>query len=337
MAWENVFFDGGVDVKKKWDGYSATGTIDNPTLNARHGRCIHTSGVYTIYYYKNFTASRKFVVGFAAMMYNTVGNKIYLDFCFDSDVQIRIELSAGQHTKAFRGTSSELASSTTYINYDNLIYKYFECEIFIDSTAGYIKAKMDGIVIIDITGINTQELTGNTINRTKITSDVVYNSNHSYIDDLYVRTGETTDSDGFLGDIRIDAIVPTADTSKEFTPSTGTDNYACIDEIPASETDYVTSGEYGTKDIYRFTNTLSLPGRIIAVQQNTLAKKSTTGISQGLKHVVRVNGTDYKKDAFTPDSTSQYFYDIWETNPDNDNEWDIEDINALDAGLIAES
>ena len=339
MAWENVFFDGGdcATVQQKWDGYS--GNITNvasvgtsTVIYARHGLLIRTVGVG--WFYKNFNVKRKWVVGFAAAHYDSGSDKVHIDFMYDNSVQMRFTI--GYYScNLYRGVSTELLGTAADGFPANTEWNYFECEIYIDSTNGYGIVKKNGISLIDVSSKNTQELTENEVNRIRVYPDTL--NKNIYLDDLYIRSGTESDTNGFLGDIRIDCIVPTADTLKEFTPSTGTVNAECLDEIPPSETDYVTSGSYGSKDIYRFTNTLDLPGQILAIQQSSLCKKSTTGISQGLKHIIRVNGTDHEKDAFIPDGTSKFYTNIWDTNPDNDNLWDIDDINSLDAGLLAES
>jgi len=54
-----------------------------------------------------------------------------------------------------------------------------------------------------------------------------------YIDDIVIGTG------GQLGDRRVEYLTTTADTGvNDWSPSTGLDNYAMIDEAPASDTDY---------------------------------------------------------------------------------------------------
>jgi len=324
MAWENVLFDG-FDAKTlgKWDA----------TVSAVIGQGGRRSGFGVTYSFntcnitKNIQNKKCLILGVA---YTLPGVSYRIDFYDGANIQFFCEITSTLiNIKNNAGT----VLGTTNISIPSYSFRYIEIGANIDNSGTCI-VKMDGITLLTIDA-DIQYTVNSYCSAIKITITVSYYN--GYIDDVYIRQADTWDTNGFLGDIRIDAIVPTADTLKEFTPSTGTVNAECLDEIPPSETDYVTSGGYGSKDIYRFANTLDLPGQILAIQQSSLCKKPTSGVSQGLKHIIRMNVTDYEKDAFIPDSTSKFYTNIWDTNPDNDNLWDIDDINSLDAGLLAES
>jgi len=69
----------------------------------------------------------------------------------------------------------------------------------------------------------------------------------SYVDEAVWGTG------GWPGDCGVDFLPVNSDISAEMTPSTGSDNYACVDERPPSDDDYVSTTSDAT-DVYGVEN-----------------------------------------------------------------------------------
>ena len=92
------------------------------------------------------------------------------------------------------------------------------------------------------------------------------------IDDVYVTNTSTR-----LGESRVAVLYPSADTAHaDWTPSTGTDHYALVDETTVnSDTDYVASGTVGDLDLYEVGDLPFTPESIHAVQVTTCARKET--------------------------------------------------------------
>ncbi len=115
----------------------------------------------------------------------------------------------------------------------------------IDSSAGFVKVKIDGHLSIDFSG------------------DTQPSGATSYADFCYVQGGQyalggdsTSNIDNwvlgyneFLGDCHVDELVPDGDsTTTEWTPITGSDNYAMVDETTPDEDDYNYVNTTGKKD-----------------------------------------------------------------------------------------
>ena len=114
-------------------------------------------------------------------------------------------------------------------------------------------------------------------------------------DDLYICDSSGSRNYDFLGDVRIDALLPSGNgNSSAFTGSDGnsTDNYALVDEsAPNSDTDYVESSNVSDVDTYAFPDLSHSPVSIAAVQICATAKKSDAG-ARSLACVTRSNSTD---------------------------------------------
>lgn len=75
------------------------------------------------------------------------------------------------------------------------------------------------------------------------------------IDDIYVLDGTSPGPTTRLGDVRVGASIPHADTtSADLAKSTGTDGYALIDEIgPDGDTSYLSSDTVGHRSLFKYT------------------------------------------------------------------------------------
>jgi hypothetical protein len=100
--------------------------------------------------------------------------------------------------------------------------------------SGAVRVYVDGAKVLDLAGVDTQQQA----NAQAAIIQLGYsNSSATYLfDDLYVIDKATR-----LGERKITVLTPTADVAKAFTPSTGTDNFACLDEAVPDTTDYVTA------------------------------------------------------------------------------------------------
>ncbi len=218
------------------------------------------------------------------------------------------------------GTTS-LALNTWYL---------FEGKIFINDS-GTAQIKLNGISSpyeIDFSG-DTQYQTGDTI--TKIEIGGFGGAVHKgYLDDFVLEDAN------WIGDTRIYKKQATgAGNSAGWTPSTG-NNWACVDEIPASDSDYLTTNSNDIVDSYA---TGSLPGAVtsvkcLQVQARCVREGSSTPTT--IKPGVRSGGTDYPKSAgiAVPASIKSLAY-ILETDPATGVAWTPTGVN--NAELLVKS
>jgi hypothetical protein len=90
-----------------------------------------------------------------------------------------------------------------------------------------------------------------------------------WFDDLYVCDGAGSVNNDFLGPIKVHTLYPSADVvgSKDWTPSTGVDHYALLDENPCTDdTDYVETDGSGNLDLFEYQDSPSNIGTIKAIQ-----------------------------------------------------------------------
>jgi len=116
------------------------------------------------------------------------------------------------------------------------------CHIVI-ADAGTIDTKIDGITDIEYSG-DTKPGAVTDIDEIGFYAPVF---DTLYVDDWVFGSG------GWPGDRRVEFKAVTSDITQAWTPSTGSDNYACVDERPPDDNDYVScttdqTDEYGVAD-----------------------------------------------------------------------------------------
>lgn len=227
--------------------------------------------------------------------------------------------------------NSLVKSYTALKSYMN-IWQNLQFHIKVADSGGVIQMKLDGNLVIDYTG-DTKPGTGTVISRIRMYSTSNTQTTFTcYYDDLIIGTGDWT------GDYRFEALNPVADTAqKDFTPSAGTDNYACVDEVPVATADYVYTSTNGAKDLYElsdFNPVLGINTKIPKFLIQWLYGKKDPANAQSIKMVQKLGATEYQSSAKDLLTTETYLYDVRTTDPDG-NPWTDTNIDNLLVGQVA--
>lgn len=245
-------------------------------------------------------------------------------------VQCQLQIMANGSLALYRGSGSVLLAETAPSLIVSNAWNYYELYVKAHTTLGAFEVRLNGVTVLSGTGVNTAQ-TG--IADVDQVGWPTAGAGQNLWDDLYC-----TD-DRFLGDVRIEAIYPSSEgASSGFTPSTGTDNAAMVDDTtPDDDTTYVEASVVGTLDTYVFTDTASVVGEVKAVQWVTRARKDDSG-TRSIRQVVRIGGTDYEGAAEKALSTSyDYAKDVLDENPDTSAPWTVSDINSAEFGFKVSS
>lgn len=118
----------------------------------------------------------------------------------------------------------------------------FECVI--SDTVGRVSLYIDGATVINSTAQDTRNGTPTTISKIQWNPDATSLGGMLW-DDCYIIDSATKPSVVYI----IETISVDADsTPLDWTPSTGVNHYACVDEIPASAVDYLSASVVGNTD-----------------------------------------------------------------------------------------
>lgn len=233
-----------------------------------------------------------------------------------------------------RGTTV-LATGTTPLT--TATWHYIEFKGVIDDTLGSYELKIDGVVVLSASNIDTRNA-GTTGQWTALVFRC--SSQDQWIDDLYLldMSGPAPYND-FLGAIRIEPLYPVTDavsigSNQGLTPSTGTDHGALVDETTPNTTDYNASAVIGAKDTYQLTNPPALYAGVGILGIHALAYAWKLDVGPGkINVVVRTNGVDYDSPVIKQVTFARYSYHPWALNPNTGVAWTEADIAALQAGM----
>ena len=159
-------------------------------------------------------------------------------------------------------------------------YHWFELKMTIDASSGALELRRNGVVLLSFSGNTLGAATGD-ITRVQLRSMNQRSSNRVdvWLDDIVIADDLGGQNDGFLGDLRISTLVPTADTSqKDGSPSSSSDNFSRVDEIPPDDdASCVASATPGDRDLYATAPLGMTPLAIKGLQQTALARKDDAG------------------------------------------------------------
>lgn len=208
------------------------------------------------------------------------------------------------------------------------------------TSGGVTTVWVDNTQVVTYTGNNT--VTVEAVDAIQILP-TISNSGQSpiYVDDLYVLNTTGTVNISRLGDCRVITLPANADTTRnDFTPLTGTDNYAMVDEVPIidDDTSYVENGTVGAIDRYTSdtltSNATYTSGAVLHGIQNTVCAKKTDTATRKYKSSLS-SGTTLKEDGIEHALSTTYFCDVdlYDVDPNTSAAWTEAAIDAVKFGF----
>lgn len=292
------------------------------------GKCLHCQGNSGVSLRKQFAETKTtWIAGFA--MKGNTGNgddilQILNALDLETDALGKIYVKRGSTTLGASGDSG------TEVNvFSDDAWHYIELKVVIDSVNGSWELRVDGVESASGSGVNT----GTPASAIDFELDYY----DQYLDDIYICDGDGTANNDFIGPAFVEGLLPTSDgNSSDWTPSSGTDNYALIDENPSDldGTDNVSTTTQDAKDTYGYADLTSTPDLIRGVQVNTDARKLTVA-NQDLAHVARSGTTETTSSsiAVTDETDFATVSDVFEQDPNTSAAWTPAGVNAAEFGF----
>jgi len=225
--------------------------------------------------------------------------------------------------QAYVGTSSLVASGTIpmSINTTHRIELYYK----IADSGGRIVVKINGVIDIDFTG-DTKPGADTTMNSVYL-GGVPAMAPYCYFDNLVI------DDAAYPGNTRIQGIVPTgAGNLTQWTPSAGS-NWDCVEEVPPSDTDYVSINSVDQVDLYGMGSLVGSIGSIQCVQVQARCVKEGTPTPQNIQLAVRSGGTNYFSGNKAVPTVVGAVCNLWAVNPNTSNPWTQSGVDDMEAGI----
>jgi len=316
-----IFLDGlesgGVDLFTANSGATVVST-SGLSMDGTYCLEINGSGDYVT---KNVTAASEMY--FAFLYRPTSYSNSIIAFYMGAVLLGQLRLSSTGNIVTYSSTTilqtsaDILAIGTTYL---------IEVHYKIADSGGQLDVKLNGLQILTYLG-DTKPGTETTFNSFRLGYVTSSQYGYAYYDNIIL------ESSGWVGSTHIQALLPTAaGTTTEFTPSAGA-NYACVDERPASNADYVSINAVDKTDTYAMGDLVGAIGAIKAVQVQARVVREGDSVPLNIKLAVRSGGSDYLSANNAIPSSASGVAAIWEVDPDTSSAWLSAGVNAIETGF----
>jgi hypothetical protein len=325
------------DITKKYTAnveWASSHTID-ATAGRRGGGAMKTSYEVTSYRYLSKVIPDSGTVIFGAAFGSCVASATFLAFYETADCHVSFRVNAIMGIEAYRGLAGTLlGSSAGGVIQTGVGFNYAAVKAKIHDTTGTVDVEVNGVSVLSLTGLDTRNGGAGVVN------DVHYlgmgnGSSTTYVDDLYIcnDSGSAPNND-FLGDVRVDTIYPTSDGNySQFTPSTGVNHYALVDETSPNTTDYNDGASVGDRDSYGLGNLSALSSQTVyGVQVNAAILKDDAG-AKSVATFVRSSSTDSDGASAVLGTSQVYVSQVFEQDPNAAAAWTESTVNSMEAGV----
>jgi hypothetical protein len=251
--------------------------------------------------------------------------------------QLVIRLNADAHIEAVLNTGSSstiLATGSMTLVSGN--WYVVRVRYVVNDLTGIVQIYLGDTLDIDYSGDTCRTANVN-VQTIRFGEPVSTSSTYlvANIDDIVINdtSGSVNNSWPNLGGI-IGLLPSGAGNYTELTPSTG-DNYTCVDEAPASDTDYVASSTADARDTYAMSN-LPGPCNISAVCWRARAQESDAGGTH-IARLFRIGSTDYQGSDLLLGTSWANYSEILETSPATSSAFTKTELDAIEAGVRVRS
>lgn len=325
------------DMFKKWT-QAPSGTCTIASGSGRNGTaCLRTNTGASNNIRLTLGANLStIIIGFAMQVRTATGTAsgaLILRLLDSGNNQVELRINENTQQLQLTRNGTVIATGTTGLTKN--IFNYIELKVVFSNSGSY-ELRINGVT--EFSGSADTTNTANNFIQTiqlGVESGTAGQSTHDY-DDLYICDGTGSTNNDFLGDVRVEAILPNGNgNSSQFTGSdaNSTDNYLLVDEVPANEdTDYVEDSSVGDKDTYTFGDLTPTTGSVYGVQVLTYGRKTDAG-TRSVRHLSRLSGTEVDNGADLALTTSYvYQMSIFETDPGGGS-WSLADVNSAEFGM----
>lgn len=271
------------------------------------------------------------IIGIGFKVGNTmVGGRIF-ELLDSASVQCAVYYNTSGQVEFRRGTT--LLETSASVVFALNTWCYLELKVTIANGGSY-EIRVNGTNVLSNVSIDTQATANAYAQTMKLWGVSAGGSGRGLTyDDWYIADDSAGDVTDFLGSHRAITLYPNAEGDLiEWTPSTGTDNSALVDETPHnSDTDYVESSTVGQQDIYQFQDATLV--QIAGVQINAVCRE-TDATPFSIKLVAKSGATTDEGSAQSIGTTSYVTRSrVMEHDPDTAAPWDDAGVDAAQFGV----
>jgi hypothetical protein len=212
-------------------------------------------------------------------------------------------------------------------------WQHIEIKLGIDSVAGFVEIRVDGVTVLNVTGVDTQGASGDIAQLTWYNFSPSSSGDSTfqmYIKDLVVWNTAGAYNNDFLGSVFVVNLVPDGDVALNWAPSTGSTGWNLLDNSPPLDATQYISADNTPPDAYVCTLT-NLPPDITSVRGvMTVQRSRKIDGGDGNLQVSVISGSDEQAGADRPVTTAfTYWFDIFEEDPATGAPWTPTAVDAM--------
>lgn len=321
------------EVGRKWNSVSSASILS--TSGRRSTQAVQVGGTTTLT--KAVSNLSTIIFGFAAnpQAFVGAGYSAWWGFYESGSAQCSIGHGDDGSVRVFRGLNVAELGRTPAGLLTVGAYCYIEVKITFGNS-GSIEVRVNGVTQLVVSGspsVDTTVTSNNWCDQVRAATTFTF-----HCDDLYICDTSGAVNNDFLGDVRIDCIMPNAaGTYNDFTGHGGSpanQNHDNVAEADSDEdTTYNESSTAGHRDSYHHSDLSALVNESIkAIVTNVTAKKDDAG-ARSLKTGIissSASPTAIDLDAGTGLSTSyQQLRRTFETDPATGAAWTLAGVNGV--------
>ena len=261
----------------------------------------------------------------------------YLEFSFGATSRLRMVLRDLGIVEIYQNSVLIFTSPSAQYYTNSWNYWEFGAKLA-DDTTGWLTVRLNTVPIISIVdqataGAGLTTIDGFGFGHNSDAPAGGLGSNYAHFDDLYVTDETGSTNVGFLGNVRVQTLLPDGDSGvQEFDVEPVINaNWESASNVAIDDTEYVYSGVTNAQDKYTLSALDNAP-LVLGVQVSG-AYRQDDATQRSVATVIDSNGTESEgTEYFTPQSNFTFKVDIWETDPDTTVAWLYTAVNGLIVG-----
>lgn len=276
------------------------------------------------------TAASEFYVGF---YYNSISLNTDIPLQWLGSSTLLGYLLINNSTKAVEVLSNAVTYSSSKILVASTTY-HIQVRIKIDNSAGVIQVKVDDVLVIDQTGIDTQPGAVSTIDQFRVGQS----GGVTYQDSICVNDTTGSADNSWPGIVRFKAktVIGAGFYVGNWSRNTGSDNYAAVDDIPHdSDTTYLYTSSASIYESFSMSAPQLTFANIKALRTMAVVKKDTGTVKLAVGIRDMENSTDYFTGARDVAVSYGMLADRRVLDPSTSLSWSQSGIDAVQALIIS--
>lgn len=344
LLWIDGFDHYGADAARLTEGvYASASGVTLSNLNPRTGaRAARVGGGFETGLRRIFGEDLDAVgVGYAFLIptlpsdsgslclatFRTNGNTAHCSLMVSSTGQL--VLRRGERTGEILGTSAPVVAAGAY--------QHFECRVGIGDTDGTFEARLNGVTVLNLSGLD------NRVNADPMAQVQIGTSGqgtfgfpaYMMVDDLFAWSDAGTSNNDFIGDKKVYTGFPNADTAvEEWSPSIGANSYAMLDNVPPQDaTEYLAAADPGLTSQFGLDD---LPTEVVAIAGIMTAVRTFKSDAGDAKVRVDIDNGTSPAAAGADHALTQaprWYHDVFEVDPATASAWTAEGFNTAELAL----